>query len=722
MIVFKRPKEKRKKFYILRQIFWGFFDVGVVVIIIVFLTLIYFYNQTPDISNLKERKINETTVIYDRSGEVVLYKIFGEENRQLLAHKEIPDVIRQATIATEDDAFYEHFGIDLKSIIRAFRANMESSSMKQGASTITQQLARSVFLSREKTWERKIKEAMLALKIEKQFSKDEILDMYLNEIPYGANAYGIETATQTYFGKSARNLTLDEATFLAALPKAPSYYLPYGKNRKELTARQKKIIQQMLALGMINEAEAKTARQKNTFDKLKPLDRTIKAPHFVFFVLDSLEKKYGREFLEKGGLQIVTSLDWEKQKRAERILQESKEHLTNYGATNASLVAISPKSGQILAMVGSVNYFDENIDGQVNVSIRERQPGSSFKPIIYAKVFENGLQPETTMYDVRTNFGPDGSGGDYIPQNYDGRFHGLVTIRKALAMSLNIPAVKALYLIGIDGAIDMAERLGITTLTQRQDYGLALSLGGGAVNLLEETGAFSVFANDGRRNDIEPILEIRNSQGEYLYNFSKKESQVISQSVARKINSILSDNEARAPAFGLHSPLFIENRKVAVKTGTTQDYRDAWTVGYTSNLAVGVWTGNNDNHPMRQGAAGTFVAAPIWNRFMVETLPEYPDDQFVEYEKADDNSMVFGRTKSKPIYFKKKTGEIISEEKKNKMTPRKVGVRYETIGGGSLLARLKNSELIGVFNENIINDELMLRRWESALGSTSLNK
>ncbi|MDD5652131.1 MAG: transglycosylase domain-containing protein, partial [Candidatus Moranbacteria bacterium] len=441
----------------------GIFDVLVSIFLAFLLTFIYFYTNTSEVTE-KKFEMNETSIIYDRSGKHVLYKIFGEENRKVLSHDEIPDTIRWATIAAEDDNFYHHFGIDIKSSLRAARENLKAENIEQGASTITQQLARNVFLTREKTFKRKIKEAVLAIKIERIYSKDEILDMYLNKVPYGANAYGIQAAAQTYFKKDAKDLTLDEASLLAILPNAPSLYLPYGENIGELVKKQRKIIERTRELGLVSGETAEKALNENIEEKIQPLNRDIKAPHFVMYVLEKMESEYGRDFLEKGGLRIITSLDWEKQMLAEEILKNSKDHLNRYGATNASLVAIDPKTGQILAMAGSLDYFDKSIDGQVNVSLRERQPGSSFKPIVYAKAFEKGFQPETLLFDARTNFGPDGSGKDYIPRNYDGKFHGRVSMRQALAMSLNIPAVQTLYLAGIPETIELAKRLGVTTL------------------------------------------------------------------------------------------------------------------------------------------------------------------------------------------------------------------------------------------------------------------
>ncbi len=706
----------KKRSWILRtliQVILGFFDVAVALFLLSFLTFIYFYTNTPNIKDIQNIKISEASTIYDSSGEHVLYKIFGEENRKIISHEDLPEVARIAVIAAEDDNFYNHFGIDPKSLLRAIRANIENEKIQQGASTITQQLARSLFLSREKTITRKAKEAILAIKIERTFSKDEILDMYLNQIPYGANAYGIQAAAQTYFGKDAKDLTLDEAAFLAVLPNAPSFYFPYGKNDEQLFKKQRAILERLAKLNLASADEVKEALTINTFEKLKPLSRDIKAPHFVMFVIEKLEEEYGRDLLEKGGLKIITTLNWDKQMKAEEVLKNSKNHLDNYRADNAALIALDPRTGNILAMVGSLDYFNKSIAGEVNVTTRVRQPGSSFKPIVYAKVFEKGLQPETLLYDVQTNFGPDGSGKSYIPRNYNGKFNGLVSIRQALAMSLNIPAVKALYIAGVDDTIELAKRLGINTLTDHTNYGLALALGGGGVKLLEETSAFSVFANDGLKNKPSSILNVSDSAGNNIFSFNKKEEQVINAEIARKINSILSDEQARIPTFGINSPFNIKDKTVAGKTGTTQDYRDAWTVGYTPSIAVGVWAGNNDNSPMRAGADGSYVAGPIWKAYMTKLLENKPREEFLAYQKIESETpMISGdsRLSKETVYYNIKSGKKISESKKNKTDTDKVKEETTISNNHSILYYLNQD-----FNQ--FYDIEMIKRWEEGISN-----
>ena len=590
------------------------------------------YMEAPGVEALLAHKQAQTSVIYDRTGEHKLYELHGLEDRKILSHEEIPDLIRNATLAAEDSNFYQHEGFDLKAIGRAAWQNFLSQEYEQGASTITQQLARNIFLTQEQTLLRKLKELAISIKIEKNLTKDEILDLYLNQIPYGADIYGVEAAAQNYFHKSARELTLNEAATLAALPKATTYYSPYGPNKTKLVERRNYILDRMLLLGLAGEGEVAAAQVKPV--EVFALKAPIQAPHFVFYVFDQLKEIYGEDFVRQGGLKIYTSLDYDLQKQAEEIVAEGvRNNEAQYKAENASMVVVNPKNGQILAMVGSRDYFSQEIEGEVNVALRLRQPGSAFKPIVYAKAFEKGLQPETLFYDAPTNFGPDGSGRDYKPKNYDGGFRGLVSMRQALAMSLNIPAVKTLYLAGIKDSIELAEKMGISTLTRKNIYGLSLALGGGEVNLLELTSAYAIFANDGNKAPLKSILNITDQEGEELYTSETLISPVLDAEVARKINSILSDNEARTPVFGPRSNVYIENYQVAVKTGTNQDFRDAWTIGYTPEIAVGVWAGNNDNRPMRFGADGVFVAAPIWRQMILEILSTNGQkERFIDYK------------------------------------------------------------------------------------------
>lgn len=676
------PNDRMKRIFRIlgiaaKEIGHGIVIVALLLLLAVFTIGFYVYFTTPSADALLTRPVAQTTTIYDRSGTHVLYKIHGEENRKVIAHDDIPDDVRHATLAAEDDDFYDHIGVDFFSIARAFRENIRNSALEQGASTITQQLARNVFLSREKTFQRKFKEIVLALKIEQRYTKDEILDFYLNEVPYGSNAYGIQSAAETFFGKDAGDLSLDEAAFLAALPKATTYYSPYGNHAEELIARQKNILTRIAELGFADRIAIEQALAKDTRSRVMPFLQPIDAPHFVFYVKEQLEQKYGRDAVERGGLDVYTTLDYDLQKNAEKVLREGVIRNKAFGASNAALVSLDPTNGEVLAMVGSVDYFDQSIDGEVNVALRPRQPGSSFKPIAYAKAFEKGFQPETLLHDVRTNFGPDGSGKEYIPQNYTGQHYGLVSMRQALANSLNVPAVKTLYLAGIDATIDLAKRLGINTLTDRNRYGLSLVLGGGEVKLLELTGAFGVFANDGVRHEPQGILKIVDSTGVIYEKPKHQGDRVLNQDVARKINSILSDNAARALIFGTATPLTIPGQTVAAKTGTTQEFRDAWTIGYATTLATGVWVGNNDNRPMRAGSDGVYVAAPIWNAFMKNVLAGKKSEAFGTYEKLEtDKAMLAGDTGGQMGYYNKKTGERISEEKASKMDRDKLEKKY----------------------------------------------
>jgi len=642
---------------------------------------IYIYFKSPIAASLVKRQSPQTTIIYDRTGQHILYEIHGEENRIVLTHDEIPDSIRIATIAAEDDNFYHHFGIDFFSILRAIKNNFQKNNMSQGASTITQQLARNAFLGREKTFSRKIIELVIAIKIEKKYTKDQILDMYLNEVPYGSNAYGIETASKTFFGKNATDLTLDEAALLAALPKATSYYSPYGNHLNELIFRQQNIITRIGTLKLADTATVDEAKANLITEKIIPFTAEIDSPHFVFYARDELEKQFGTEMLEQGGLRVYTTLDYDKQKLAEQILTESDELLKKYGASNVALVSLDPKSGQILTMVGSKDYYNSSIDGQVNVTTRSRQPGSSFKPFAYATAFEKGYQPETKLIDAQTDFGADGSDKHYIPRNYDGKFHGVVTMRQALAMSLNVPAVKTLSLAGVQDTIDLAHRLGITTLNDINRYGLSLVLGGGEVKLLDETAGYAVFANDGKKNHPVAIMKVTDSYNKELYVTTAQNTPVLDPQIARKINSILSDNDARIPIFGPNNKLFIPGKIVAAKTGTTSEFKDAWTVGFTPNIATGVWVGNNNNIPMRAGADGSYVAAPIWNKFMSQVLDDYPVEPFLTYDKSPDidkpitiaNNAII----EKITYFKQGTGEKILEKEAQKLPAKKVRIKIE---------------------------------------------
>lgn len=714
------PKGEKKLW---AQVLLGISDALVGIVICFAVAIFFIYQDLPSGNLEHERTISETTSIYDRTGQHLLYEIHGEENRKVIPHGKIPDTMRVATIAAEDDSFYRHWGIDVKSIFRAIRANIESNSMAQGGSTITQQLARSVYLTREKTFERKIKEMLLAIKLEKRYSKEQILDYYLNEVPYGSNAYGVEAAAQIFFAKNAKDLSLDEAALLAALPKAPTHFSPYGSHSTELRKRQQYILNRILELGLESKEEVERAKKIDTLANVKPFRESIDAPHFVFYVKEQLEEEYGADGIEKGGFKVITTLNYDMQKKAQEIISDGAfSNEKKFGGSNAGLVAIDPKTGEILAMVGSRDFFDSSIDGQVNVTLSARQPGSSFKPIVYGNAFERGYQPETILFDVPTNFGPDGSGHDYIPNNYDGKFHGMLSMRQALAMSLNVPAVQTLYLGGVDNTLAYAKKMGINTLGDSNRYGLSLALGGGEVKLLELTGAFSVYANDGKRNVPAAILSIKSSSGGELYRHLEKNEQVVDPEVARKIDSILTDNAARTPIFGAKSPLIMEGKTLAAKTGTTQEFKDAWTVGFTPSIAVGVWTGNNDGRPMRAGSDGVFVAAPLWNSFMRYALADKPNEKFADYQRVESKvAMLSGKTSFQTAFYKKGSDKKLSEKKLAKTDPKKVEVRAD----GEM-----HSILYYVNRENPLSEltpdfsDPMLLRWEKSLetGQIPLNE
>lgn len=704
------------------------FDVGLMTGLALFVIFLYVYYTSVNPAALLYRSVSETSIIYDRTGEHELYRMYGEENRKVISHDEIPDYMRYATIAAEDDNFYHHKGIDVFGILRALQKNVSSGGLAQGGSTITQQLVRNTFLSREKTIKRKFTEIVLAIKIERHYTKDQILDFYLNEVPYGSNAYGVQSAAEVFFGKNAADLTLDEAALLASLPKATTYYSPYGNNTEALIARQQSIIARLGDLGLCSADDVRRALQEDTLAKLNDFHEEIDAPHFVFYVREQLEKMYGEDVLRRGGLKVYTTLDYDMQKRAEEDVAAYAEKLSQFGASNAALVAVAPSTGDVLAMVGSIDYFDKENDGEVNVALRLRQPGSSFKPIVYAAGFDKGYQPETLLYDVPTSFGKDGSGKEYMPQNFDGNHHGLISVRKAIAGSLNVPAVKMLYLVGIDEAIKFAETLGITSLTERNRYGLSLVLGGGEVKLLEEVGAFAVFANDGVRAPVHGVHKVIDATGKEISEPVTPE-RVINADVARKMNSVLSDNAARTYVFGSHAPVYVPGKNVAAKTGTTQDYRDALTLGYTPDIVVGVWVGNNDSTLMRPGSIGSRVAAPLWNTFISRELESLPDTQFEPYQKAEsENFMVTGNRPhgvgehGELRYYHKGTGKRISEEKARKMDPKKLEKKYtSSYGGHSILYYINKDNPLDASAKPQFTDP-MLRLWDEALSGAPREK
>jgi 1A family penicillin-binding protein len=588
----------------------------------------------PDLNSFEERRVAQTTKIYDRTGEIVLYDVFGEVKRTVVPLEEMSEEIKQAIVAVEDQDFYEHNGIQISAIFQAILNNLKSGNLLggQGGSTITQQVLKNALLTREKKISRKLKEWVLAPRLEKVLDKDEILEIYLNEIPFGGSVYGIQEAARRFFGKDAIDLDLVESAYLAGLPQAPTYYSPYGNNLQALEARKNHVLDQMVKSGFISESEARSAKNvKVEFEK--PQEYGIKAPHFVLYVRELLEKEYGKDLIEQGGLKVTTTLDWELQKEAEEIVKRrALQNKEDFDAENAALVASDPTNGDILVMVGSRDYFDEEIDGNFNIATANRQPGSTFKPIVYAEAFNKGYRPETVVFDLSTEFSSSckDDGECYRPVNYDNAYRGPMSLRDALAQSVNVPAVKTLYLAGLRDSLLLARSMGIDTLTNVDQYGLTLVLGGGEVSPLDMTEVYGVFATEGIRRDLTGILKVEDSAGNVIFEKDPEENkgeQVMSEQTARLINDVLSDNVARTPAFGSNSPLNFTGRDVAAKTGTTNDYRDAWTIGYTPNLVVTAWAGNNDNRSMDKKVAG-FIITPIWNEFMQIALDKIENQNF----------------------------------------------------------------------------------------------
>ncbi len=636
--------------------------IGILSFVIVGMIYIAILSRNlPDPNKLMDRSIAESTKIYDRTGENILYEVHGNEKRTIIKLDEVPEYIKWATITAEDRTFYEHHGFNLLAMFKGVIIDPLTGKRARGGSTLTQQLVKNAILTNERKISRKIKEFIISYRIENKFSKDEILQMYLNEIPYGSTAYGIEAAARKYFGESAKDINLAQAVILTSLPKAPTFYSPYGNNKEGLIARQQYVLKEMEKLGYITENEMDQALNFE-LEFQEPTDN-ITAPHFVFYVRELLSEKYGDKIIEQEGLKIYTTLDLYKQEIAEEVIEERGEkNEANYNAKNASLVSIDPKTGQILAMVGSRDYFNDKNDGQVNVALSLRQPGSSLKPLVYSAFFKKGYTPNTILYDVITNFAVR-EGESYEPHNYDSTEHGPVTVRKALAGSLNIPAVKALYLTGVKNVTDLAQDFGYQSLDDPDRYGLSLVLGGGEVRLLDHTSAFGVFAREGEYYPPVAILKVEDRKGKVLEEYEEpRPRKVLSSEIARKINNILSDNEARAYAFGANNWLTLGGRPIATKTGTTNDYRDAWTIGYTPSLVTGVWVGNNDNEEMKRGAAGGVVAAPIWNQYMQRVLGNTPSENFnTPEEEKTGKAILDGEVSGVTLKIDKASGLLANE-------------------------------------------------------------
>lgn len=624
-------------YYIFRYHFWAtLFSLLITAIILggSYVTYEVAFRDLPQVAQIVERQQQLTTKILDRNGNL-LYRIYKDENRTLVPLSRIPTHVKQATIAIEDRDFYHHLGISPRGIIRAIKENAQGGRI-QGGSTITQQLVKNTLLTSERTYKRKIREIILALLVERTFTKDDILEMYLNEVSYGGSTYGIEEAAQRYFDKSASQLTLAEGTFLAGLPQSPSLYSPFGNSPERAHARQREVLRRMVEDGFITQEQADQAKQDKLVFRSDSTD--IVAPHFVMYVKEILAQQYGEELANQGGLEVRTSLDLKLHNQTQEIVTKEMESLARLRISNGAALITNPKTGEILSMVGSKNYFDIKNDGQVNVTLRPRQPGSSIKPLTYALAFESGMSPYTTIADEPVSIAMVGA-APYVPKNYDGRFHGNVTLREALASSYNIPAVKLLAQVGTSTLIDKAEEMGVTTWKDRQRFGLALTLGGGETLMTEMNQIYGTFANNGTTIKLNPILEVKNAKGEVIYkNRCTAEGKdcpakkTLSTKTAVQITDVLTDNNARIPAFGARSVLYIPGQQVAVKTGTTNNMRDNWTFGYTQDRVVGVWVGNNDNTPMSYVASGVTGASPIWNKIIRLTLDDQKPHTFTPPE------------------------------------------------------------------------------------------
>ncbi len=608
--------------------FFGFLTVVGLTFIIAFL-FIWYARELPQPSKVV-RQEGFSTKIYDRN-EKLLYDVFATQRRTPVELSEVPLYLRQATIAIEDKDFYKHQGFDPKGWLRAVY-NILVHRRLQGGSTLTQQLVKNVLLTSERTLTRKIKEFILAVQIERKYTKDQILQMYLNEAPYGGTAWGVEAAAEVYFGKKVSQLTLVESTILAGLPQRPSAYSPFGEDPEAYKWRAEQVLRRMRENGYISRDLELAAAQEIDNVKFSPKSTSFKAPHFVMYIKKLLEDRYGARMVEQGGLKVVTTLDLELQEEAQRIVSEEISKVEKIHITNGTALVLDPETGEILAMIGSKNYDDPNYDGKVNVTLSLRQPGSAIKPVTYVTAFKKGYTPSTLLMDVKTSF-PGGDKPEYIPVNYDGKYHGPLQVRFALGSSINLAAVKMLARVGLRDMLEQAYEMGFTTLEPTTEnlnrFGLSVTLGGGEVRLIDMVSAYCAFANGGLKVEPTAILKVTDREGKVLEEHKAISGRrVITPEQAYLISNILSDNEARLLTFGPSSYLYFSDRQVAVKTGTTNDKKDNWTVGWTPNIAVGVWVGNNDNSQMKEVASGVSGASPIWRRIILEAMKSKPKEDF----------------------------------------------------------------------------------------------
>lgn len=609
--IYPVPRYLKLKF---KFFFFGFVVCFIFVLIPVY--IYFFLNSLPNPKQLSERAIPQTTKIYDRHGKL-LYQIYANENRTLVPLSTLPKDLIDATIAIEDKDFYKNPGFDINAITRAAIADLSGKPI-QGGSTITQQLIKSTLLTPEITIERKIKEIVLAFWAEKIYTKNQILEMYFNQVPYGGTAWGVESAAETYFGKSVKSLNLAQSAFLAGMPQAPSDYSPYGQNPNLWKKRQLDVLKKMHDLRYITKEEREQAENEELI--FESPQTPIYAPHFVMYVKDLLIKKYGLNIVEKGGLNVITSLDLNTQNAAQDIVKEEIDNDFNLNISNGAALITNPKNGDILAMVGSKDYNEPSF-GAVNLTTSLRQPGSSIKPVTYAAALSNGYTAASILEDTPITFTSPG-GPSYSPVNYDGAFHGRVPLRLALANSFNIPAVKLLNKMGVPTMVNLAKKMGITTWKDSQNYGLSITLGAAEVKMTDMATVYGTIANLGKKVEVNPLLKVSDYSGNVLYQKNNPSGEkILDESVAYILANILADNKARSMEFGSNSPLNIPGKVVSVKTGTTDSKRDNWTIGFTPSYLVAVWVGNNDNTPMSQNlASGITGAAPIWNKLMTSLL------------------------------------------------------------------------------------------------------
>lgn len=592
----------------------------------------WYSRDLPQPGKVTSEEKSQSTRIFDRGG-TLLYSVYSEQNRVYVPLSDIPKTLQEATIAIEDKDFYQNEGFSTTGYLRSIKDLLLYRRLA-GGSTITQQLVKNALLTSERTIPRKVKEFILAVQVDRKYSKDEILELYLNAVPYGGTAVGVEAASQSYFGKPVKELSLVESVILAVLPQRPSYYSPHGQNPKAYIDRAKDVIRRMREDGYVSrEAEKKVLDELPNVTFLA-VDKGIKAPHFVFYVKELLVKEFGEQRVESGGLQVTTSLDYKLQETAEKIVQEEIEKAKNLKVGNGAAVTVDVKTSEILSMVGSKDFFDEENDGNFNATTAFRQPGSAIKPITYAAALGKGYTAATLLMDTKTLF-PNQGEKDYIPVNYDGKHHGPLHMRFALASSINVPAVKMLANVGIKDMLSLANNMGLSTLAPTSEnikrFGLSITLGGGEVKLLDISTAFSSFANGGLKVEPVAILKVTDTKGSVLLeNKQTQKRRVLSEEVAFIVSHMLSDNNARLITFGENSFLNVRGRTIAVKTGTTDDRRDNWTIGWTPHILVGTWVGNNDNSPMGNVASGVTGAAPIWRRIILEAVKNKPNEGFVK--------------------------------------------------------------------------------------------